>query len=87
MELISSVFSLVKNVAETDREFRILKEKLVFHIKKAETVLQTYKKENQVLPFILQNLEGRLRDANERLIILGNLLSSSDKYDKQSISL
>jgi hypothetical protein len=62
--------SLVKNVNETDREFKILKEKLVFHIKKAETALEQYRKENHVLNFILDNLESRLRDANERLIVI-----------------
>lgn len=86
MELISSVLSLVKNVSDTDREFKILKEKLVFHIKKAETVLQKYQKEHHVISFIADNLKGRLRDANERLVVVEGLLSNSNQ-DKQSISL
>lgn len=40
MDLISSVVSLVKNVSETDREFRILRDKLLFNIKKAESLLK-----------------------------------------------
>ena len=63
MELISSVLSLVKNVSDKDREFKILKEKLVFHIRKGENVLEKYQKEHQVMNFIADNLEGRLRDA------------------------
>lgn len=44
MELISSVLSIVKNVNDTDREFRILRDKLVYHIKKAEICYQKYLK-------------------------------------------
>lgn len=62
--------SLVKNVSDTDREFKILKEKLVFHIKKGEAALKQYRKENHVLNFIADNLESRLRDANERLVVI-----------------
>ena len=43
MDILGSMFSIVKNVSETDREFKILKEKLVFHIKKAETALFHFK--------------------------------------------
>lgn len=67
MELITSIFSMAKNVSETDREFRILKEKLVFHIKKASNALQNFRQDHHTLSFIGENLEGRLRDANERL--------------------
>jgi len=70
MELISSMLSLVKNVSETDREFKILREKLIFHIKKAETALEKYQNEQHVMSFIADNLEGRLRDANERLAVV-----------------
>ena len=77
MELISSIFSIAKNVSETDREFRILKEKLTFHIKKAQTALNRFKQEHHTLTFIADNLEGRLRDAQERLLELETLLSNS----------
>ena len=52
MDIISSIFSIAKNVSETDREFRILRDKLVFHIKKAETALSVFKKDHHVLTFI-----------------------------------
>ena len=52
MDILSSIFSITKNVTEIDREFRILKEKLVFHIKKAETALDHFKSENHKLTFI-----------------------------------
>lgn len=64
MEIFSSVLSIVKNVGDTEREFKILKDKLVFHIKKAETALLKYNKEDYVHSFILVNLQGRLKDAN-----------------------
>lgn len=86
MEIVTSVLSIVKGVKETEREFRILKDKLVFHIKKAETALLKYSNEQHIHSFILINLEGRLKDANERLEALQNLLSS-DKNDSQGLSL
>lgn len=44
MEFLASIFSLAKNVTETDREFKILKEKLDFHIRKAEKALKMLEK-------------------------------------------
>ncbi len=44
MELISSMLNIVKNVSDTDREFKLLREKLVFNIKKGDASLQKYKK-------------------------------------------
>ena len=56
MDLIASMLSVLKNVGETDREFKLLKEKLVFHIRKAETALKKYQKERHVHSFIKENL-------------------------------
>lgn len=44
MELISSMLNIVKNVSDTDREFKLLREKLVFNIKKGDASLHKYKK-------------------------------------------
>jgi hypothetical protein len=63
MELITSVLSIVKNVGEKDREFKLLKEKLTFQIKKGEGTLKKLMNDPHVHTFIRDNLERRLSDA------------------------
>lgn len=85
MELITSMFSIVKSVSDTDRDFKILKQKMEYGIKKAETVLEKSKQEHHVHSFVAVNLNNRLQDAKEQFVTLENLLSSSSA--PESISL
>ena len=87
MEFLASIFSLAKNVTETDREFKILKEKLDFHIRKAEKALKMLEKQHHIDDMYINNLSARLRDAHECLAVIENLLSAASSEDKQGISL
>jgi hypothetical protein len=77
------MLNIVKNVNDTDREFKLLREKLVYNIKKADAALAKYQKEHHVQSWIAEHLERRLKDARDKLVSLDTLLSSND----QGISL
>lgn len=71
------MLSIVKNVSDTDREFKLLREKLVYNIKKSEAALTKYYKERHVQAWVAEHLERRLEDARDKQLSLDKLLSSS----------
>lgn len=78
------MLSIVKSVSDTDREFKLLREKLVFSLKKGDAALNKYNKEHHVQSWVAEHLESRLRDGREKLAMLDKLLSNSQN---QGISL
>lgn len=63
MDILSSMLSIVKSVSDTDREFKILREKLLFHIQKAEATLKRTMRDQHCHSFIREHLENRLKEA------------------------
>lgn len=66
MDLVTSMLSIFKSVNCTDREYKLIKQKLDFGIRKAEVLLDRSREDN-VPEFMTTHLANRLADAREHL--------------------